>query len=136
MSTRDVFLKNLNAFFERYKTGGGNQSTLATSAGVRQGQISVWLKGGTLPGAENLPALAKALDISIEDFYRDPAESSENVHASVSAPIPLAARFNRLTKLCADPASLARLDQLLNVLERQKLSKPGGNGEESGGGVL
>ena len=41
-----------------------NQSSLAKLVGVKQGQVSEWLKGKSKPGYDSLKAICKALDIS------------------------------------------------------------------------
>ena len=40
-----------------------NQSSLAKLVGVKQGQVSEWLKGKSKPGYDSLKAICKALDI-------------------------------------------------------------------------
>ena len=41
-----------------------NQTALAKAIGVKQSQISEWLKGKSKPGYDSLRAICKALDIS------------------------------------------------------------------------
>lgn len=41
-----------------------NQSQLADKIGVKQSQVSEWLKGKSKPGYDNLKAICIALDIS------------------------------------------------------------------------
>lgn len=41
-----------------------NQSQLANKIGVKQSQISEWLKGKSKPGYDNLKSICIALDIS------------------------------------------------------------------------
>ncbi len=41
-----------------------NQSELAKMIGVKQSQVSEWLKGKSKPGYDSLKAICKALDIS------------------------------------------------------------------------
>jgi len=41
-----------------------NQSKLAIKIGVKQSQISEWLRGKSKPGYDNLKAICLALDIS------------------------------------------------------------------------
>ena len=43
-----------------------NQVKLAKLVGVRQGQISEWLKGKSKPGYDSLKALAIALNVSAD----------------------------------------------------------------------
>ena len=43
-----------------------NQTELAKKIGVKQSQISEWLKGKSKPGYDNLRALCENLDISAE----------------------------------------------------------------------
>lgn len=43
-----------------------NQTELAEKIGVKQSQISEWLKGKSKPGYDNLRALCENLDISAE----------------------------------------------------------------------
>ena len=45
------------------------QSALAKALGVSQANISQWEKGEVLPRADKLPALAKALNCSIDDLF-------------------------------------------------------------------
>ena len=41
-----------------------NQSQLANKIGIKQSQVSEWLKGKSKPGYDNLKAICIALDIS------------------------------------------------------------------------
>ncbi len=43
-----------------------NQSQLANKIGLKQSQISEWLKGKSKPGYDNLKAICLALDISAD----------------------------------------------------------------------
>ncbi len=43
-----------------------NQSQLASKIGLKQSQISEWLKGKSKPGYDNLKAICLALDISAD----------------------------------------------------------------------
>ena len=43
-----------------------NQSTLALKIGVKQSQVSEWLKGKSKPGYDNLRALCENLNVSAE----------------------------------------------------------------------
>lgn len=71
MDTSEIFRENLRLLFSHYKTQmKGSQKTLAKIAGVQQGQVSVWLSGGYLPGIESLDAIAKAFGVSVEVFFQ------------------------------------------------------------------
>lgn len=74
MKVSETITENLKILFEAYKAKGGTQSSLAKTMEVGQGQISVWLRGGYLPGTENLPQLARIFGVKIDDLYRDPAD--------------------------------------------------------------
>jgi len=41
-----------------------NQTQLATKIGVKQSQVSEWLKGKSKPGYDNLQSICKSLGIS------------------------------------------------------------------------
>ncbi len=43
-----------------------NQSQLANIVGLKQSQISEWLKGKSKPGYDNIKAICLALDISAD----------------------------------------------------------------------
>ncbi len=43
---------------------GLNQTTLAKAIGVKQSQVSEWLKGKSKPGYDNLKLICEKLDIS------------------------------------------------------------------------
>ena len=43
-----------------------NQSQLANKVGLKQSQVSEWLKGKSKPGYDNLKAICLALDISAD----------------------------------------------------------------------
>ena len=43
-----------------------NQSALAEIIGVKQSQVSEWLKGKSKPGYDNLRAICENLDVSAE----------------------------------------------------------------------
>ena len=43
-----------------------NQSQLANKVGLKQSQISEWLKGKNKPGYDNIKAICLALDISAD----------------------------------------------------------------------
>jgi transcriptional regulator with XRE-family HTH domain len=80
LNPSETIKENLRILFESYKKAGGTQTTLARITGVSQGQISVWLKGGYLPGAENLATLATAFSADVSDFYRPPDELKRILH--------------------------------------------------------
>lgn len=69
MDVSEVFRENLKSRFAEYKKAGGTQESLAAAAGANQSQISLWLKG-TLPSAEKLPGLARALNIPVDALFR------------------------------------------------------------------
>ena len=43
-----------------------NQSTLALKIGVKQSQVSEWLKGKSKPGYDNLRSICENLNVSAE----------------------------------------------------------------------
>ena len=45
-----------------------NQSQLASKIGLKQSQVSEWLKGKSKPGYDSLRAICLALDISADEL--------------------------------------------------------------------
>ena len=50
---------------------GLTQAQLADAMGVTQGMVAAWEQGANYPRADKLPALAKALGVSINDLYKE-----------------------------------------------------------------
>lgn len=46
------------------------QTQLAGILGVTQSQVAAWERGANYPNAQKLPALAKALGVTINDLYK------------------------------------------------------------------
>lgn len=68
MKPADIICKKLNTAYFAWEAKDPkfrSQTSLAKSCGVKQGQISVWLKGGATPKADNLYSLAKGMGISV-----------------------------------------------------------------------
>ena len=63
-------VNNLNALIEILKDlmfeFNLNQSEFANKIGVKQSQVSEWLKGKSKPGYDNIKAICLALDISAD----------------------------------------------------------------------
>lgn len=51
------------------EAAGKSQLQLATEVGVSQPAVANWERGVFLPRAEDLPAIAKALQCNIDDLY-------------------------------------------------------------------
>lgn len=78
MDAADFFRKRFKELFSAYQERGGTQTSLAKAAGVAQGQVSVWLRGGYLPGIESLDGIAKAFGVPVTTFFEQPgAESAD-----------------------------------------------------------
>ena len=45
-----------------------NQTQLANKVGIKQSQVSEWLKGKSKPGYDSLKAICLALDISADEI--------------------------------------------------------------------
>ena len=102
MKTVDAFRINFQRIFAEYESAakGNNQTTLAMAAGLKQGQISVWLKGGYLPTLENLRALADVLGRKMDDFVRDPDQSTHPRPAERGPRNRIAAILPELSEEC------------------------------------
>lgn len=50
---------------------GISQAQLATTMNVNQTAVSQWERGAALPGCDKLPALAEALNCSIDELFSD-----------------------------------------------------------------
>lgn len=48
-----------------------SQVSLADKAGVTQGALSQWERGESLPTSDKLPEIAKALNCTIDDLYKE-----------------------------------------------------------------
>ena len=55
----------------RRKAAGLSQEELAAAVGCTSQAVGAWERGQTLPTADRLPQLAKALDCSIDDLYKN-----------------------------------------------------------------
>ena len=53
---------------EIMKEKGLNQTTLAEKVGVKQSQVSEWLKGKSKPGYDSLRAICKSINISGDEI--------------------------------------------------------------------
>lgn len=56
----------------RRKAAGMTLEDLAAAVGCTLQAVSCWERGQTLPTADRLPQLARALGCSIDDLYRTP----------------------------------------------------------------
>lgn len=48
-----------------------SQVSLAEKSGVTQGALSQWERGESLPTSDKLPEIAKALNCTIDDLYKE-----------------------------------------------------------------
>ena len=48
-----------------------SQVSLAEKLGVTQGALSQWERGESLPTSDKLPEIAKALNCTIDDLYKE-----------------------------------------------------------------
>ena len=55
---------------ELRRAAGLTQTQLAENVGVTQGMVAAWEQGANFPRADKLPALAKALGVTINDLYK------------------------------------------------------------------
>ena len=55
---------------ELRRAAGLTQTQLAENVGVTQGMVVAWEQGANFPRADKLPALAKALGVTINDLYK------------------------------------------------------------------
>lgn len=55
----------------RRKAAGMSQEELAAAVGCTFQAVGAWERGQALPTADRLPQLAKALDCSIDDLYKN-----------------------------------------------------------------
>jgi|SRR6478609_1119028 len=117
MKPSDFIKKKLNDLFLDYSAKGGTQSSLAKEAGIAQGQISVWLKGGNVPSIDNLESLAKAFGVSLFDFFPAEHRKIENSDAFITALVSLAKQMDDSTR----QSLLATAQALLNVAGRTQL---------------
>ena len=54
----------------RRKAAGLTLQELAARIGVTQQAVGMWERGETLPAADRLPDIARALECSIDELYR------------------------------------------------------------------
>lgn len=55
---------------ELRKAAGKTQDQLARELGVSRSSVAMWEVGAISPNAQKLPALAKALGVTINDLYK------------------------------------------------------------------
>jgi transcriptional regulator with XRE-family HTH domain len=60
---------NINGIKSKRVEAGLSQKQLAEIMGVTQAAIANWETGGVYPRASQLPALAEALNCTIDDLY-------------------------------------------------------------------
>lgn len=71
-------VKIVNGLKSRRLAAGLSQRQLAELMQVTQGAIANWETGAAYPRASQLPALAKALQCSIDDLYTESEEDKTN----------------------------------------------------------
>ena len=98
-------------FAELRQASGLSQQQLAKAAGVTQSNIAFWERSAKPPRGEVIPALAKALGVSIDELLK--ADSIQNGKGRHPGPA------SRLEKLTGKLAELPRRQQtkILDVVE-------------------
>jgi len=64
---------------------GRSQSKIARDLGVHRQQVHRWAKGLSMPTVERIPALAKILDVSVEELTLSIAGSATRVSEEARA---------------------------------------------------
>ena len=62
-----------NRIREHRERAGLSQRALAELAGVDHAQVSRWESGGHMPSVDKARALARALEVSVEDLFNGEA---------------------------------------------------------------
>lgn len=78
-----VEVKIVNGLKSRRLAAGLSQRQLAELMQVTQGAIANWETGAAYPRASQLPALAKALQCSIDDLYEE-GSTDENTQTTLA----------------------------------------------------
>ena len=65
---------------ERVKAGL-TQRELAAKLGIGQSAVSMWEQGERVPPSAKLPALAEALNCSIDDLFQNMSDDNSNAAA-------------------------------------------------------
>lgn len=83
MQDADFFKIKFKKLFDAYlATGTGrSQSSFAKDAGVKQSQVSTWLRGGYLPGYDGLLALSRFFKVPVAEFFPPVAEAKPSPKA-------------------------------------------------------
>lgn len=68
----------------RRKALGLSQSELAELVGCTSQAVGMWERGETLPAADRLPDIARALGCSIDELYTDAEAGSEGSFGSAA----------------------------------------------------
>lgn len=118
MKPSEFAQKKLLEFFSDWEKKGGSQSSLATASGLRQGQISIWLRGGFLPNIDNLSSLAKGFSVSMSSFL--PPDASD---PSLGRLLELRAQLDDIGK----DALLLAAEDLLREQRRRKSTPQNGS---------
>ena len=58
---------------------GINGSELARRMKVRQANASAWLRGTRTPSIDNAPTFAKAIGVTLDELFTDPADDDTDV---------------------------------------------------------
>lgn len=95
---------------------------MAIDAGVKQGQISDWLKGMRTPGVDGLVALARAFRVPITEFFPPEVRGSETSDPTLGRLLELRAKLDDLGK---EALLVAAEDLLREQMRRQKSSQNG-----------
>lgn len=69
MKPSEFARKRLNELWEAYKANGGTQETLAAAAGVKQPQVSMWLRSISAPTVDSLASLAKGFGVPLWSLF-------------------------------------------------------------------
>jgi DNA-binding XRE family transcriptional regulator len=78
----EFFKERLNELWANHKAKGGTQVTLAEAAGVAQAQVSIWLKGKSLPTVDGMAALARGFGVPLDTFLPPDVEAPKLPGAS------------------------------------------------------
>lgn len=66
----------------RRRAAGMTLEELAAEVGCTLQAVSCWERGQTLPTADRLPQLAKALGCTIDDLFRDDSQDEINMEGT------------------------------------------------------
>jgi transcriptional regulator with XRE-family HTH domain len=112
-------------FAERLKrlmhAKGWHQSELARQAGIARDSVSVYIRGRALPKEENAQALARALNVSLEELMPNGGSATEGdipaIELRVSQQAPQETWLS-VNKLVSTKTAIA----IIELLEREHVS--------------